>query len=188
MCNRSSERCSAPVHAACLWVVRWHGFFQPQDPCLTIAFVEFGRVWGTGYYHRPSATRALFGLTNVKSGRASCVWQENGFSVAIGPVSKATQDYPPLAPPELSRNVLRPVCGSVERCSIGSCLSWQTLVASLGKSADATAPGGALARQARTGHAPGIFFDPCPTGDPLGGALSAVQLFGRLAVLEPHTL
>ena len=34
--------------------------------------------------------------------------------------------------------------------------------------------GGALARQARAGHAPGIFFDPCPTGDPLGGALSAV--------------
>ena len=36
--------------------------------------------------------------------------------------------------------------------------------------------------------APGIFFDPCPIGDLLRGALSAVQLFGRLAVLEPHTL
>ena len=51
--------------------------------------------------------------------------------------------------------------------------------------------GGALVRRARAGRAPGIFFDLCPTGDPLGGALSAaraVQLFGRLAVLEPHTL
>ena len=35
------------------------------------------------------------------------------------------------APPELSRNVLRPACGSVGPCSIRSCLSWQTLVASL---------------------------------------------------------
>ena len=25
------------------------------------------------------------------------------------------------------------------------------------------------------GHAPGIFFDPCPTSDLLGGALSAVR-------------
>ena len=48
-----------------------------------------------------------------------------------------------------------------------------------------SAPG---ACRARTGRAPGIFFDPCPTSDLLGGALSAVQLFGRLAVLEPHTL
>ena len=39
--------------------------------------------------------------------------------------------------------------------------------------------------RALAGRAPGIFFDPCPTGDLLGGAL---QLFGRLAVLEPHTL
>ena len=45
--------------------------------------------------------------------------------------------------------------------------------------------GGALARWARAGRAQGIFFDPCPTSDLLGGAL---QLFGRLAVLEPHTL
>ena len=30
-------------------------------------------------------------------------------------------------------------------------------------------------RRARAGHAPGIFFDPCPTGDLLGGALSAVR-------------
>ena len=48
--------------------------------------------------------------------------------------------------------------------------------------------------------APGIFLDPCPTGDLLGGALRgalrgrlkrsarAVQLFGRLAVVETHTL
>ena len=35
--------------------------------------------------------------------------------------------------------------------------------------------GGALARRARAGRAPGIFFDPCPTGDLLGGALSAVR-------------
>ena len=35
--------------------------------------------------------------------------------------------------------------------------------------------GGALARQARAGRAPGIFFDPCPTGDLLGGALSRVR-------------
>ena len=48
--------------------------------------------------------------------------------------------------------------------------------------------GGALARRPRVRHAPGIFFDPCPTGDPLVGAPSAVQLFGHLAVLEPHTL
>ena len=34
--------------------------------------------------------------------------------------------------------------------------------------------GGASACRARAGRAPGIFFDPCPTGDPLGGALSAV--------------
>ena len=42
----------------------------------------------------------------------------------------------------------------------------------------------------------GIFFDPCPTGDLLGGGFRgctkrsarAMQLFGRLAVLEPHTL
>ena len=34
--------------------------------------------------------------------------------------------------------------------------------------------GGTLVRRARAGHAPGIFFDPCPTGDLLGGALSAV--------------
>ena len=40
--------------------------------------------------------------------------------------------------------------------------------------------------------APGIFLDPCPSSGLLGGALrgalSAVQLFGRLAVLETHTL
>ena len=36
------------------------------------------------------------------------------------------------------------------------------------------AGGGALARRARAGHALGIFFYPCPTGDLLGGALSAV--------------
>ena len=35
--------------------------------------------------------------------------------------------------------------------------------------------GGTLVRRARAGHAPGIFFDPCPTGDLLGGALSAVR-------------
>ena len=29
------------------------------------------------------------------------------------------------------------------------------------------------AHRARAGHAPGIFFDPCPTGDLLGAALSA---------------
>ena len=42
-------------------------------------------------------------------------------------------------------------------------------------SSPSVALGGALARWARAGHAPGIFFDPCPTGDPLGGALSAVR-------------
>ena len=36
--------------------------------------------------------------------------------------------------------------------------------------------------------APGIFLDPCPTSGLLGGALSAMQLFGGLAVLEIHTL
>ena len=36
-------------------------------------------------------------------------------------------------------------------------------------------PRGALARRARAGRAPGIFFDPCPTGVLLGGALSAVR-------------
>ena len=36
--------------------------------------------------------------------------------------------------------------------------------------------------------APGIFLDPCPSSGLLGGTLSAVQLFGRLAVLETHTL
>ena len=40
----------------------------------------------------------------------------------------------------------------------------------------------------RGGHAQGNFFDPCPNNDLLGGALSAVQLFGRRAVLETHTL
>ena len=35
--------------------------------------------------------------------------------------------------------------------------------------------GGALARRARAGHTRGIFFDPCPTGDLLGGALSAAR-------------
>ena len=47
-----------------------------------------------------------------------------------------------------------------------------------------TCPGGSVS-------APGIFFDPCPTGDPSGctkRSARAVQLFGRLAVLEPHTL
>ena len=42
-----------------------------------------------------------------------------------------------------------------------------------------------------SGHAPGIFFEACPNGDLLGGAtcsVRTVQLFGRLAVLEPHTL
>ena len=34
--------------------------------------------------------------------------------------------------------------------------------------------GGALARRACAGRALGIFFDPCPTSDLLGGALSAV--------------
>ena len=37
----------------------------------------------------------------------------------------------PPAPPELSRNVPRPACGSVGPCSIRSCLSGQTLVARL---------------------------------------------------------
>ena len=36
--------------------------------------------------------------------------------------------------------------------------------------------GGVLAPRARAGRAPGIFFDPCPTGDLLGGALSAVRV------------
>ena len=44
-------------------------------------------------------------------------------------------------------------------------------------------------RRARVGRASGIFFDPCPTADFLGGCTKrcarAVQLFGRLAVLEP---
>ena len=40
------------------------------------------------------------------------------FSVAICPVSAATQYYPPPAPPELSRNLLRPACGAVGSCSI----------------------------------------------------------------------
>ena len=35
------------------------------------------------------------------------------------------------APPQLSRNVLRPACGSVGPCSICSCLSRQMRVASL---------------------------------------------------------
>ena len=42
------------------------------------------------------------------------------------------------------------------------------------------------------GGALGIFFDPCPTGDLLGGctkrSVRTLQLFGCLAVLEPHTL
>ena len=37
----------------------------------------------------------------------------------------------PPAPPKLSRNVPRPACGSVGPCSIGSCLGWQVLAASL---------------------------------------------------------
>ena len=37
----------------------------------------------------------------------------------------------PPAPPELSRNVLRPARGSVGPCSIRSYLGWQTLVAGL---------------------------------------------------------
>ena len=41
--------------------------------------------------------------------------------------------YAPPAPPELSRNVPRPACGSVGPCSICPCLSWQMLVASLDK-------------------------------------------------------
>ena len=43
-----------------------------------------------------------------------------------------TCEYPPLAPPDLSRNVLCPVCGSVGPCSISSCLSWQMIVANPG--------------------------------------------------------
>ena len=37
--------------------------------------------------------------------------------------------------------------------------------------AQAVSIGGTLARRARAGRAPGIFLDPCPTGDLLGGAL-----------------
>ena len=46
------------------------------------------------------------------------------------PRIKGHSVIPARAPPELSRNVLRPVRGPVGPCSIRSCLSWQTLVAS----------------------------------------------------------
>ena len=48
--------------------------------------------------------------------------------------------------------------------------------------------GGALACRARRACAGHFVFYPCPSGDLLGGALSAVQLFGHVAILEPHTL
>ena len=79
--------------------------------------------------------RTPFGSAHIAGGvttrHATSVRQGNWFSVGIGPVSKATQQYLPPAPPELSRNVPRPACGSVGSCSIGLCLSRQTLVASL---------------------------------------------------------
>ena len=66
--------------------------------------------------------------------------------------------------------------------------------AAKGKQSDTEAlcQGGALRCRARAGRAPGIFFDPCPTGDLFGGCTKrsarTVQLFGRLAVLESRTL
>ena len=47
---------------------------------------------------------------------------------------------------------------------------------SLSRTGIEEALGGALVRRARAGRALGIFFDPCPTGDLLGGALSAVRV------------
>ena len=67
----------------------------------------------------------------ARTRHAASVRQRNWLSVGTGLVPKATQEYPPRAPPELSRNVLHPVCGSVGPCSIRSRLSWRTLVASL---------------------------------------------------------
>ena len=56
-------------------------------------------------------------------GRATC---------SQSPRTKGHSVMPaPPAPPELSRNVPVPACGSVGPCSIRSCLGWQTLVAGL---------------------------------------------------------
>ena len=59
--------------------------------------------------------------------------REPGPPSPSAPYQRPLSNTRPPAPPELSRNVLRPACGSVGPCSIRSCLSRQTLVASLGQ-------------------------------------------------------
>ena len=61
---------------------------------------------------------------------ATSMWQGKWFSVTMGPYQRPLSNTRPPAP-ELSRNVLRPACGSVGPCSIRSCLSRQMLVAGL---------------------------------------------------------
>ena len=57
--------------------------------------------------------------------------RETGSQQRSAPSQRPLSNTRPPAPPELSRNVPRPACGSVGPCSIRSCLSWQTLVARL---------------------------------------------------------
>ena len=85
------------------------------------------RIWFPGNHLRVSTCCP-------RSRHATSLRQRNWFSVAVRPVSTATQYYPPPAPPGLSRNMPHPVCDSVGPCSIRSCLSWQTLLASLPRS------------------------------------------------------
>ena len=57
--------------------------------------------------------------------------RKSGSQLQSAPYQRPLTNTRPPAPPKLSRNVLRPACDSVGPCPIRSCLSWQTLVASL---------------------------------------------------------
>ena len=72
----------------------------------------------------------MWGIQTLMYRHATSVWQSNWCWVAIAPRIKA-HSVIPAPPPELSRNVLRPACGSVGPCSIRSCLSRQTPAATL---------------------------------------------------------
>ena len=83
----------------------------------------------------PSNKAHAMGVTPVHIQRGQTCHSRPAGKLVLSSDRPRTQGHSvipaPPAPPELSRNVLRPVCGSVGPCPIWSCLSWQTLAASL---------------------------------------------------------
>ena len=71
--------------------------------------------------------------------------RETGSQEESAPYQRPLSNTRSPAPSELSRNVLRPACGSVGACSIGSCLGRQMFLASLFRMGGSWNGGGGVA-------------------------------------------